>query len=357
MTSTENYPGLSYPVTVGAGAFGGLREVLKSQGIERWVLVTEHCIASLYPHVLDQSGVPPAFRTIVTGGERCKNIETVSSLWASFLQQRVDRQTAVVVVGGGALCDAAGFASATFMRGCPCVLVPTTLLAQVDASIGGKTAINLSGLKNVIGSTSHPRAVFIDTNFLTSLPDRQICSGMAEILKHGLIADAAFVAELAAQPQGSVQSLPALLSRSVAIKANIVSQDPLDQGLRRVLNFGHTVGHALEALALEDGSELPHGEAVALGMVAESWISHKHEWLTSQDLRSIEEALSRVGLPTRVPQPVSFDRAVEKMRLDKKTQAGIIHCTLLRRIGCAEYDCPVDEAAIRESLVYLCERR
>jgi 3-dehydroquinate synthase len=287
----------------------------------------------------------------VQSGEEHKTLQTCEYIWQRMTELHLDRWSVLVNLGGGVIGDMGGFCAAVFKRGLYFVQVPTTLLAQVDASVGGKTGIDFHGLKNHIGVYQEPQAVFINPAFLQTLPQRELKSGYAEIIKHWLIADAdAFMEQ---RHIGLfTDDWEGLIRHSVNIKSNVVEQDPLEGGLRKILNFGHTVGHAVESYLLEQPErKLLHGEAVAVGMLCEAWISKKHELLTGQELDRIETFLVSVYEKVRLSED-DIQRIAQLALQDKKNTRSTINCTLLQGIGKAVYDQPVTVQEIVESLRY-----
>ncbi len=285
-------------------------------------------------------------------GEKNKDFLNLQKLLGEFHQAGLDRKSLCINIGGGMLGDFAGFAASIYMRGIDFVQVPTTLLAQVDASVGGKVAINFAGVKNLIGSFRQPKLVVIDTSLLTTLPERELYSGFAEIIKHAFIYDSNFIdtLESAAVNRHDQPFLASVIKRSCQIKAEVVAQDPLESGLRKILNFGHTIGHAIEAAAAEDGEPMLHGECVALGMIAEAAIAQELKYLNAADTERIERLLERYHLPIRAPQKFSVDRLLEFMRHDKKNSGGKISCALLTTLGMCAPAVEVREEQIRASL-------
>ena len=313
------------------------------------VLVDEntlrHCYPLLKPHL-------PAHELIqIQSGEDHKTLQTCELIWQRMTELNLDRWSVFVNLGGGVIGDMGGFCAALFKRGLNFVQVPTTLLAQVDASVGGKTGIDFHGLKNHIGVYREPRAVIINPAFLSTLPQRQIKSGYAEIIKHWLIADAdAFMEQ---RHIGLLtEDWEELIRHSVKIKSAVVEADPLEGGYRKVLNFGHTVGHAVESYLLEKpGRELLHGEAIAVGMLCEAYLSAKKELLSPQDLDKIETFLASVYEKVRLAEE-DLGAIAQLALQDKKNTRSTINCTLLEGIGKAVYDQPVTLTEIQESLRY-----
>jgi 3-dehydroquinate synthase len=286
-------------------------------------------------------------------GEPSKSHAVISRMYDELVDMQADRRTLVVAVGGGVVGDVAGFLAATYARGLPFVQVPTTLLADVDSSVGGKVGINHPRAKNLIGAFHQPLGVFIDTALLDTLPDREYASGLAEVVKYGVILDADFFAYLEAHVEGlnsrDRDVLQHAIQRSCQFKAFVVEQDEFEQsGRRAVLNYGHTFAHAYEALA--GYGELLHGEAVAIGMVQASRLA-EHRGLIDANTTDRQIALLQaVGLPVQLPAPLSWsaDDILERMRLDKKALAGRLRFILPTRIGHVELFDDVDETDVRE---------
>ena len=290
----------------------------------------------------------------VPPGESSKSWQWADRLYTRLAWAEFDRRATIVALGGGVVGDLAGFVAATYMRGVDWVAVPTTLLAQVDASIGGKTGINHRLGKNLVGAFHQPRAVVSDPDLLQTLPERQLRNGFAEVLKYGLIADPELWdrAMAALQDGGSsdVASLTPLIERSVGIKGGIVARDAREvSGERALLNFGHTLGHALEAVT--DYRAFLHGEAVIWGMRGESWISHQHGQLSNDRFRQIDERLGSIDVPPW-PDDVDIDEIIAYVRRDKKAIAGEINCVLLRDIGRAQLTAIGDDN-IRSAVAHL----
>ncbi len=288
----------------------------------------------------------------ISGGEGQKSPDGLLTLWSFFHERQLDRRSLVICVGGGASSDLVGFAAATYMRGIATANIPTTLLAQVDASIGGKSGINFKGVKNLIGSISQPKAVIIDIDSLATLPPRELRSGYAEIIKHGLIQDAEYFAKASSRPceSWSPDELVDLVFRSCEIKKCVVEADESEQGLRKTLNFGHSIGHAIESLSMRKGPTLTHGEAISIGMYGESFISYRLGKISEHELAIIERGLSGAGLPIRLSEPLSIQEIREALGRDKKNVGGAVKWTLLEKIGLAMFDVEIPEALITEAL-------
>ncbi|WP_299819258.1 3-dehydroquinate synthase [uncultured Pontibacter sp.] len=337
-------------IYIGQDALQELTTVLQNRAFSKVaVLVDENTLAHCYPAL--KPYLPEHELIQVKSGEENKTLQTCEYIWQRMTELNLDRWSVLVNVGGGVIGDMGGFCAAVFKRGLYFVQVPTTLLAQVDASVGGKTGIDFHGLKNHIGVYKEPQAVFINPGFLQTLSPQQLKSGYAEIIKHWLIADAA-----AFQEQRHVglftEDWEELIRHSVSIKSEVVAADPLERGYRKVLNFGHTVGHAVESYLMDKpGRELLHGEAVAVGMLCEAWLSVNHELLPQEALDKIETFL--VSIYEKVPLTEADIQSIAQFALqDKKNSRTTINCTLLNGIGKAVYDQPVTVQQIIESLRY-----
>ncbi len=309
---------------------------------------TEYCLPTLREHI------PENIRydlIEIDAGEENKNIDFCIGIWKTLLDFGADRKALLINLGGGVVTDMGAFAASTYKRGIDFIQIPTTLLAQVDASVGGKTGIDLDTVKNIIGTFAQPQAVYIDTNFLTTLDTRQIRSGFAEIIKHGLIFDASYFQKV---QKINWEAVPEeLIYRSIQIKNEVVTQDPTEQGLRKILNFGHTIGHAIESYFLDKRDlMLLHGEAVALGMISEAYLSNKLTGLSIADLETIVSYISSIYPIQAVPQE-AYTELVTYMKNDKKNNLTQISCSLLRTIGVCGYDSFVSEEDIIESLNFL----
>lgn len=335
---------------LGAAALPALAALLARPGTTQVAVLADTntarlCYPALQPHL------PAGHRLIeIPAGEEAKTLGTCQLVWDELTSGGFDRHSVLVCLGGGVVTDLGGFCAALYKRGLRCVLVPTTLLAQVDAAIGGKTGVDYHGLKNHIGVFQLPEAVCIDTQFLTTLDPRELRAGYAEVVKHWLIADGA------AFRQGRHEGLfvddwAPVVAASVAVKQGIVQQDPTERGPRKLLNFGHTVGHALESYLLLQGRPILHGEAVAVGMVCEAWLSVQKGLLAPEELDQVETFLFSVFEKVQFVS-LETEAIAELARQDKKNQGDVINCTLLRGIGQGAYDQPVTVAELAASLRY-----
>ncbi len=330
----------TYPIFIGRDSFRN-KDLLDACGLRsrRYVVVTNDVVGPLYfERVAQFFSIRGAAveQVIIPDGERFKTQETLTSIYDQLIERRVDRSTTIVALGGGVVGDVAGFAAATYQRGVPLVQIPTTLLSQVDSSVGGKTAINHPAGKNMIGSFYQPQAVIIDLEMLQSLPEREFQAGLAEVVKYGAIMDAAFFVWLEQNVtllmKRDFDALGYAVERCCMSKARIVEDDETESGSRALLNFGHTFGHAIEA-GLGYGKWL-HGEAVAVGMLLASRLSVLMGSLTQSDWDRIERLLSSIGLPIDAPD-LGRERYLELMGYDKKVLDGKLRLVLLKSLGAA----------------------
>lgn len=327
----------SYPIHIGAGLMAQARLIVEQLPRRKVAIVTDSNVAPHYlaplRRALEASGVEVVPITI-PDGESQKNWETLNRIFASLIEHRCDRGTAMIALGGGVVGDITGFAAAVYQRGVPYVQVPTTLLAQVDSAVGGKTAINHPRGKNMIGAFYQPLAVIADTDTLETLPAREIAAGLAEVIKYGLIRDPAFFDWLESNMTRLVAREPEALAyaieRSCANKAEVVAVDEHESGPRALLNLGHTFGHAIET-GTGYGTWL-HGEAVAAGMALASRLSQRLGFLDEAQVRRVIAILQAADLPVRAPD-LGFARYLELMGHDKKVDSGRIRFVLMKRIG------------------------
>ncbi len=324
----------NYDVLVEEGGLDRLGEMLQSRGLKSPVMVVSDTnIAPLYmQRALDslKSAGYAASEIVIPTGEENKTLETISSLWRAFLEAGLDRKSTIVALGGGVVGDLTGFAASTFMRGCNWVALPTTLLAMVDASMGGKTGFDLPEGKNLVGAFHPPRMVLADPELLATLPERELRSGMAEVVKHGVVEDTALFEICSQGWDAVVTKLPEIVRRGMAVKVKIIEEDPFEQGIRAALNFGHTIGHAVE---LVSKFGFLHGEAVSIGMVAETKLA-ENLGLAQKGLSELLAAsLLALGLPVEIPNNLPRPDLVRAMTMDKKKAAGIVRFALPVEIG------------------------
>lgn len=342
----------AYPIWIGHGVLDRLGEALQAVDFPRKVaIVTNPTIAEHYLEPVEQALVDSGFTVstiIIPDGEEHKNFSTLQKILDDLIAQGFDRSTGLVALGGGVVGDMVGFAAAIFLRGIAFAQVPTTLLAQVDSSVGGKTAVNHPLGKNLIGAFYQPRHVHIDVATLTTLPTREFAAGMAEVVKYGVISDQVFFKTLADHRAALRQLDPAALIRTVKkscqIKANVVEIDEKESSFRAILNFGHTFGHAVEALA--GYGTYCHGEAVAIGMVVAAEISCRLGHCSAEDVAAIRELLISFDLPVDPPD-YSVAEYIQAMQRDKKVSKGILRLVLNRGIG----DCLIQEVPGLETLL------
>ncbi len=328
----------SYSIYIGSGLLDRLKEFVEPLRATSLLLVTNRTVAPLYAERAERAlnGLAPLRRIELPDGEQYKHWESVAQVIDALVAAQADRKSVVVALGGGVIGDLAGFAAAIYMRGVRFVQVPTTLLAQVDSAVGGKTGINHVSGKNLIGAFHQPQVVVSDTDVLKTLPAREVSAGLAEVLKHGLLADAGYFEQVAANTALIRAGEPAAVSEAVAgsceIKAMVVARDELEAGERALLNLGHTFGHAIEAMT--GYSRWLHGEAVGCGLVLAARLSNRIGLLGAIDVQRVTQAVEAAGLPTRV-DGLSADAAVASMYGDKKVEARQIRFVLLERIGAA----------------------
>jgi len=325
----------SDPIIIGNDVFVKLAQFLKQNRFSSlFILVDENSLKNCLPVLV--ANVPRLLEAEVIeleSGEKNKNLEVCTQVWKALGELGADRGSLLVNLGGGVITDLGGFVASTFKRGIAFINIPTTLLAQVDASIGGKTGVDLGALKNEVGVFSEPRELFIWPGFLKTLPKRELVSGLAEIFKHGLVAEAGYWLTCTSANLLDTEELTEIIRHSIRIKSAIVAADPTETGERKKLNFGHTIGHAVEGLVLERAERtLLHGEAVAVGMICESWISVQEAKLPEEQHEEIVRTICRY-FPFQSLNPMDDHRLIELMRHDKKNEKGDIRMVLLKSIG------------------------
>lgn len=332
--------------------FQNLNEFLKEKNYSKiFILVDsnthEHCL----PLFLGELETVNEIEVIeIPSGEDNKVIEIVAQVWESLTELGASRNSLLINLGGGVITDMGGFIASTFKRGIDFINVPTTLLSQVDASVGGKTGIDLAGLKNQIGTFTQPEMTLIFSEFLLTLPPRELTSGLAEMMKHGLIYQKAHWDNLHQIQEFTVEILNQLTQESVKIKSEIVEKDPFESGTRKILNFGHTIGHAVESYYLETEFPYLHGEAVAIGMLVESILSFENELISSAELDEIFLNITQLFAKEPINEQIISD-LVELMKHDKKNQNNQISFSLLNGIGNCKYDILLNENQISEGIL------
>lgn len=347
-TLTVGLADRSYPIIIKEGLLAEVGPDLKERNIaKRFVIISDNYVAELYGEALlgslKMAGLDVDLLTYPRG-ESSKHLATVADLSSKLANLGVDRKDGLVALGGGVTGDITGFLAATYMRGISFVQAPTTLLAQVDSSVGGKTGVDIPEGKNLVGAFYQPKAVYIDSLVLNSLPEEELLNGLAEVIKYGVIYDADFFRFLAENRQGVLaRSLPVLeevIGRCCAIKAAVVEKDEKESNLRRILNFGHTIGHAVEAASNFD---LAHGLAVAIGMVAASRLARAKKLLSEEGIVAIETLIRQYGLPTEVPGNLDRTKIKFYLTTDKKAVSGRPFFVLPTEIGKVIITDDVDE--------------
>ncbi len=330
----------SHPVHVGHDLLTGIGEFALAAGLPagRCALITDSNVGRLYSKTVLNSLESSGFRAQlieVPPGEPSKSLAALQQIYERLAEAELDRGGAIFALGGGVVGDLAGFAAATYLRGLPLVQVPTSMVAQVDSALGGKTAVNLRTAKNLIGAFYQPRLIVVDVGTLTSLPEREFREGLAEVIKYGAIMDAEFIGWLEQEMPmilaREANRLGQMVERSLRHKASVVSRDEREGGLRKILNFGHTLGHALEASTAY--GNYCHGEAVAIGMAAAARLSLRHSGLSADEATRLEHLLAAAGLAIELPAGWLTGKFIRALRLDKKRRGDEVEFVLLDRLG------------------------
>ncbi len=317
-----------------------------------YVIVDEntkkHCLpkikSELKGHVYDLIEIP--------SGEKHKTLSTCEKIWEQMLDQNADRKSLVINLGGGVIGDMGGYAASCYMRGVDFIQIPTTLLSQVDASVGGKLGVDFKSFKNLVGVFNSPQAVIIESGFLKTLSAAELRSGFAEVIKHALIKDESLWIDLQGQTPASIKKWAEIIHRNVCIKKEVVEDDPFEGGLRKILNFGHTIGHAIETLLLDTDDHLLHGEAIAVGMICESFLSYSKGMISNQELDEITEYILSIYnkvIPTRLK---NHKQILENMKKDKKNKGGKIMFSLLDGVGSCKFDIECSAQELKDSFLY-----
>jgi len=346
-----------YDVVLADSVLGRIEDIFRFEQFSKVAVLTDTTIEQfILPPLLT---VLPHNSKIITinPGEQAKSLETAMTIWNQMMSFGMDRKSLLINLGGGVITDLGAFVASTYMRGIQFIQIPTTLLAQVDASVGGKTGVNFGGIKNIIGTFNQPNLVIVDVSTLQSLPDREFISGFAEILKHGLIHDIEYFhfASVKKPREYTPREMMNIIEKSVKIKADIISGDIKElTGSRKLLNFGHTIGHAIEATLMDLNTPILHGEAISLGMLAEAQLSELRGSITTAETTEIKNSFIKAGLPVMLPK-ISIETVIQKMKFDKKNENGIIKFTLLQKMGQALADCEVSDEQIQTALSYLSE--
>ena len=347
----------SYEIKIGTDLLAQLgKECARLELGRRCAIISDRKVARLYGKAAKRAFIKEGFESVlitVPAGETAKSLKTVQSCYDQLAKHRMERKSFIVALGGGVVGDLAGFVAATYLRGIAFVQVPTTLLAQVDSSVGGKVGVNLKAGKNLVGAFHQPRLVLCDLNTLTTLPLREYRAGLAEVIKYGIIYDEALFKRLERDMPKlllrDAQTLAAIVARCCEIKAEVVRQDETEGGLRAILNFGHTIGHALEAIS-HYGKYL-HGEAISLGQVAAARLSARVSGLPEHSAERIASLFRQAGLPTEMQLSAAQRRRLfSAMQLDKKVSDGEIKFVLVRQIGQVEFGHKVSRTLIEQTL-------
>ena len=326
----------SYSVRIGAGALDTLADYLKKLVNEKAILITNSTVNPLYGKQLEQTLASHGITVstiVIPDGERYKTLKSANSLYSEVSSFSADRNTPILALGGGVIGDLAGFVASTYMRGIPLFHLPTTLLSQVDSSVGGKTAVNHNSLKNIVGSFHQPMTVFSDTSVLKTLPQKEISNGLAEVIKSAVIGDSILFSLLSdkmiAIKNADEQILEEVIFRAVSVKASIVSIDEKDNGKRNTLNYGHTIGHAIESVS---SYKISHGAAVAMGMIVEARIAKHIGLFAPEDFETLLQLISHAGLPVTIPK-LNADLLLEAIKKDKKNIGGKMRFILPVKLG------------------------
>lgn len=312
------------------------------------VLVDEHTYAHCYPII--QETLPQHFLITVKSGEEHKVLDTCVAIWQAMTVRALDRHACLIVLGGGVLGDMGGFCAATYKRGIDFILIPTTLLAQVDASIGGKLGIDFSTFKNHIGVFQQPALTLLYAGFLKTLPKDELRSGFAEVIKHTLISDEATWKAISQLPIDA-QHWDELLKHSVQFKAQVTTEDPKEKGLRKILNAGHTIGHAVESYLLGKGQRILHGEAIAIGLVAECYLAKERKMLSEEDFKSIYAYILKIFGKVNLDN-TAIEESAKLTVQDKKNKGNKILCVLLKSIGQPQWDCEISQEEVKRALSF-----
>ena len=319
-----------------------------------FILVDENTNENCLPTLLQELATTLPIEIIeIEAGEENKNLDTCTGVWNALTELGADRKSLLINLGGGVITDLGGFVASVFKRGIAFVNIPTTLLSMVDASVGGKTGVDLGVLKNQIGLFSNPEMVLIDPNYLKTLSERELRSGLAEIIKHGLIYDKNLWNKATSFKELSVPNLSSLIHRSIEIKNEVVIQDPKEVGIRKILNFGHTLGHAIESYFLESETKenLTHGEAIAIGMITEAYISKSLLNFPSEELNNIKKSILEIFKKVHI-ETADYDAIIALLIHDKKNVGGQVNFVLLTDFEKYKLDCKVDNALLIKSLDY-----
>jgi len=343
----------SYPICIGHNLLEQGELLTQHIPGNSALIISDENVAPLYLDKVESALTDIRHKSLILpAGEEHKNLSVLNTIYDKLLENRFDRNTTLIALGGGVVGDITGFAAASYQRGVHLIQIPTTLLSQVDSSVGGKTAVNHPLGKNMIGAFYQPRTVIADTNTLNTLEDRQLSSGIAEVIKYGLIRDIEFLEWLESNTDKLLDRAPEALAyaikRSCQNKAEIVAADEKESGQRALLNLGHTFGHAIET-GMGYGAWL-HGEAVASGMVMAARLSEKLGWITAAEVNRVINIIERANLPVRAPEQMDADKFLELMSLDKKVSDGVLKLVLYKSVGKAIITQDYTQAALKEAI-------
>jgi 3-dehydroquinate synthase len=343
------------PIYFSSEAYNALNKSIKDQAYSSIFVLTdtqtqEHCSALFLQQIETEKRIEVLE---IEAGEKNKNLDTCSQLWETLSELGADRKSLFINLGGGVVTDLGGFVASCFRRGIDFIHVPTSLLGMVDASIGGKNGVDLGMLKNQVGVIRNPKMILVDTSFLSTLPPNELRSGLAEMLKHGLIYDKQYWSMFLELDKLGAEDLDLLIYASIQIKIEVVKQDPTENGIRKILNFGHTLGHAIESFSLTHHPKpLLHGEAIAIGMLLEGYISSKLLAFPTEELQQITEVVTKY-----YPNPTfsfeEIEEIIQLLKYDKKNSDGNINFVLLHQIGECKIDAQVENELIYEAFEYL----
>lgn len=343
----------SYPIYIGGSLLSNKELITKHISTNQILIVTNKTVAPLYLKVVEEVLTDVNYETLILpDGETFKSLESFNQVISRLMEKKFSRTCMLIALGGGVIGDLTGFVAACYQRGVKFIQIPTTLLAQVDSSVGGKTAVNHPLGKNMIGAFHQPTAVFADTDTLATLPDREFSAGLAEVIKYGIIRDKPFYSWLEENIEMVMQrdknALEYCIERSCINKAEVVAEDERESGIRAILNLGHTFGHAIETAL--NYKEWLHGEAVGCGMLMAADLSERLGLLSGDKVESIHSILERTNLPTRIHRDVRPDQMFANMKVDKKSRDGVLFLILLKDIGEAVITSDYSEEALKETI-------
>jgi 3-dehydroquinate synthase len=339
---------LGYTIHIGSDSLKQLNSFLKKNNYSQYyILGDENTIQHCLPLLLSAcKTLSKAEIFEVEAGEASKSLSICSQLWQTLLDYRADKNALMINLGGGVISDLGGFIASAYKRGIDFINIPTSLLGMVDASVGGKNGIDLGSVKNAVGTITQPKAVFVVPAFLETLPEEHLYNGLAEVYKIALVSDKSFWNKLG---MGKISGLEETIRKSIELKNGIVKKDPAEKGQRKKLNFGHTVGHAIESASLGTKSELLHGEAVVIGMICEAWIAYQKKMISKNEMTEIIQVLSWRFALKKITKD-QFDRAGEFLLNDKKSSKGQIFCALIEKIGSCKIHVKVSMDLVARSI-------